>query len=344
MKMYKEKPTLRDFIVTNDEWIFAVCDYCHPKGGVRAILRYVPDSNGTRRKKNSNISYRKLDFDESYSLMKETKPKWIKDVAVVPETEIKKVLKPRNAVFRARKKPDEYETLNKIIRFFHAAGVPYNAMGVTGSVLAELNNSESDIDFIVYGKHWKTAQSAMKSVNLNSFLPQNGKKSGIQTKQNDFGIQSLTDDMWRKVYKKRKSPLSFETFVRHESRKNNRGMADGIYFDILYVRSENEQKAPILRGRDMGLFVAEAIVSDDTYAFDSPAVYKINHPEYTEILSYTHAYAGQAVSGEKIRVSGVEEKVGKTKRLVVGTSREPENEWIVSCTLMNLNQSDLEIS
>jgi hypothetical protein len=78
----------------------------------------------------------------------------------------------------------------------------------------------------------------------------------------------------------------------------------------------------------------EATVTNADLAFDSPAVYKVEHPEIDHLLSYTHTYAGQALPGELIEAQGVVERVGEKKRLVVGTSREPKGEWIRSLTLL----------
>ncbi len=47
-----------------------------------------------------------------------------------------------------------------------------------------------------------------------------------------------------------------------------------------------------------------------------------------------HAYAGQALVGEKIKARGMVEAVGDMKRLIVGTTREPKGEWIKSLTLL----------
>lgn len=66
------KPRLRDFIITDDDWIFAVADYCHDEG-VRSILRYVPDPNGSR---GVQKKYRKFDFDDSFKFMKTARPEW----------------------------------------------------------------------------------------------------------------------------------------------------------------------------------------------------------------------------------------------------------------------------
>lgn len=41
------KTRLRDFLVTKDNWLFAVSDYFR-NDGIRATLRYVPDEDGER--------------------------------------------------------------------------------------------------------------------------------------------------------------------------------------------------------------------------------------------------------------------------------------------------------
>ncbi len=56
---------LRDFIVTDEDWIFAVADYSHEEG-IRSILRYVPDPHGSR---GTHKKYRKYDFDDSFQFM-----------------------------------------------------------------------------------------------------------------------------------------------------------------------------------------------------------------------------------------------------------------------------------
>ncbi len=327
--MAQKEPILRDFILTKTGYIFAVCDYFHPENEVRSILRYVPDKNGDcvckKKFANSEIyfkKYRKLGFDESFEYIKKHKPEWIKDVICVPEDEIVEILKPTDAVFNALKNKykESYISLNKVISFFYENGIPYEYMGVTGSILAGLEGENSDIDFIVYGDYWKSAQQLMKHVS-------NGTGD---LKLRDY-VSSLDLKLWRQVYEKRNSPLSFELFLKHEKRKYNRGMVDGKYFDILYVRDKDETFVKRERGIDKKRVIIEAIVTDDFYAFDNPAQFKIENNDYFEVLSYTHSYTGQALKGEKIFVSGIEEDLGDKKRIVVGTSREPENEWIISC-------------
>jgi len=110
-------------------------------------------------------------------------------------------------------------------------------------------------------------------------------------------------------------------------------MVDGTYFDLLFVRdwSQVQMHAP---GRPVGRRRIEAKVIDADFAFDSPAILRLDHDEVKEIFCYTHTYAGQALPGETVEASGVLEETAEGQRLVVGTTREARGEWIRSLTLL----------
>ncbi len=298
---------LRDFIITHDDWIFAVADYCH-EGGIRSILRYIPDPLG---KRGTHKKYRKLDFDEAFGFMKTTRPEWVSDVHIVPWDCVKQVLAPSNRLPLLVKENSKIRAIVSTLK-----SIPPDKMGVTGSLLAGLENESSDIDFIVYGRSWFTAKDII-----------------ARAKKEKAPITEISDAMWLDIYKKRKPELSFDEFLVHEQRKGNRGMVGDTYFDLLYVRDWGEI-TPCLRGYDTGIKTIEAVVTNADFAFDSPAIYKIRHPEISYVLSYTHTYAGQALVGERIEARGMVEVVGNMKRLVVGTTREARGEWIRSLTLL----------
>ncbi|MBZ3936051.1 DNA polymerase subunit beta [Methanimicrococcus blatticola] len=332
-------PILRDFFVTKNGLIFSVPDYFHPPEGIRSVLRYIPDVNGPRVSQINGKRYRKAEFNESFDYLKEKHPDWVFDVAIVPRSEIIEILKP-NAVVKdilsgKRKNSAAFELIHR----FMEAGISADAMGITGSILAGLENDESDIDFLVYGTDWIIAKDVLTEL----------KKEDADKTDFRYQISDLDNEMWHTVYKKRKSPLSFNDFFNHEIRKGNRGMfvgagADGknVYFDLLFARSKDQLQSttPIQRGTDTEKIIIEAVVTNADFAFDSPAIYLINHDEIDEIYSYTHTYAGQALAGEKIRARGIVEVIGNKKRLVIGTSREAEDEWMISLSL--LEAQDIE--
>lgn len=300
---------IRDFFETVDGWIFAVADYNHPEG-IRSLLRYVPDPSGEREA--GGIRYRKLDFDPSFEFLKSARPSYVRDLHVVPEADVVRFFRPPaglNSV--ARKDP----RVNRIAMLLADAGIPLEEMGITGSMLIGLQGPSSDIDFVVYGPWWCKARDVLAQAKAQG------------------RIEELDDAMWRRIYSKRKPEIGFEEFVLHERRKGNRGMIDGTYFDLLFTRDWSQIR-PSLPGRPLGRKKIVARVKDATFAFDSPAIFKLEHEEIEEIFCYSHTYAGQAIPGETVEAKGVVEETLEGKRLVVGTTREARGEWIRSLTLL----------
>ena len=83
----------------------------------------------------------------------------------------------------------------------------------------------------------------------------------------------------------------------------------------------------------------KATVTDDERAFDFPAHYVIDNETTPDVLAYTHTYVGQAVKGETIQISGAIEydTVTGQRRLIVGSSREAEGEFIKVIKWVKLN-------
>ena len=300
---------IRDFFETNEGWIFAVSDYNHPKG-LRSLLRYIPDPSGERAAR--GIRYRKMDFDQAFEFLRQNRPDYIQDLHVVPESDVLQLYDPSQGLRAVAKMDPKTE---KIALILNQAGVPWEEMGITGSRLIGLQAPASDIDFVVYGPMWWKARN----------IVDRAKREGV--------IQDLDEETWKKIYAKRKPEISQEEFMLHEKRKGNRGMIDGTYFDLLFTRDWN-QIQPLDEGRPVGQGLVEAQVTDCEFAFDSPAIFRLNHPEVKEILCFTHTYAGQALPGERIEAKGILEETINGLRLVVGTTREARGEWIRSLSLL----------
>lgn len=300
---------LRDFIEDRDGWLYAVSTYDNALF-VGCVLRYVPDADGVRVHP-SGRRYTKYDFDEAYALIALKKPQYAGLLHRVPYTDVKCVLKPDIEINRIASR---HPRVRKLLDLF---SLPAGTVGCTGSLLCGLENEGSDIDMVVYGKHWFTAQKLVRQ--------------GIR----EGKIEGLTPDMWRRVYEKRKPEIPYEQFVLHEQRKWNRGQIEGTYFDILYTRSYDEIKtAPFFKGDVLGKLTIEAKVKDASLAFDNPAIYEVEHKSVSRVLSFTHTYSGQALAGETIEACGVLEQHGCERWLIVGTTREARGEYIVSKTLL----------
>ena len=330
---------IRDFVVTKEKWIFAVVCY-EPEeeaSDVKCLLRYIPDAEGDRTR--TGERFRKLDFAASYEFLRRHRPEYLRGVfQVVPKDAIEEVLRP-SSVLPAVAARDE--RVRKIAEIFSEGGIPAEKMGITGSFLCGLQTAHSDIDFVIYGvENFKKAREIVKYATGSGELDE------------------LSEEMWRRIYEKRRPSISYDVFKAHEMRKWNRGCVGNTYFDVLFVRDWSEMggiRDIYKRGERVCRARISAIVRDATYAFDSPAVYEVETLKGRElralsgcgelkeilsvekILSFTHTYAGQAFEGEIVEAQGVVERTsdGET-RLIVGTTREAHGEWLRSLSLLGV--------
>jgi uncharacterized protein len=303
------KVRIRDFFETVDGWIFAVADYNH-ENGLRSMLRYIPDDAGEREADGKR--YRKMDFEQAFEFLRRERPNYVRDLHVVPKNDVLRIYRPSEVLLAVAKQDSR---VARIAGLLAEGGVPWEQMGITGSMLMGLQSHSSDIDFVVYGPNWWKAREIVARAKAK------GK------------IGDLDEATWRKIYSKRKPEIGFDEFMLHEKRKGNRGMIDGTYFDLLFTREWNQISSQP-SGKQAGESRIEARVIDANFAFDSPAIFRLDHPQVKEIFCYSHTYAGQALPGETIEAKGVLEETSQGLRLVVGTTREARGEWIRSLTLL----------
>ena len=302
---------LRDFIEDRDGWIYAVSTYDNADK-IGCVLRYVPDADGERVHA-SGTRYKKYDFEDAYAFIAQHKPQYTALLQRIPYSDVKRVMKPDLELPQIAR---QHPRVQKLVELF---SLPSGTIGCTGSLLCGLENDASDIDMVVYGRHWFTAQALVRQ--------------GVR----DGKVDGLSSEMWKKVYEKRKPEISYEVFVLHEQRKWNRGQIEGTYFDILYTRSYDELKSVHPgKGTVIGKQTIEAKVVDASLSFDNPAIYEIEHESVSRVLSFTHTYSGQALAGETIEACGICEQHGDERWLVVGTTREAKGEYIVSKTLLDV--------
>lgn len=254
--------------------------------------------------------YKKLGFTEAQELM-QSYGCYSRGLCAIPFEDVREVKHPYEHVQRSADTAVEH-----IVNVLERYGVSRRKMGVTGSRLVGLETETSDIDFVLYGRSsFAHARHALRSAIQSGEMP------------------PIDMDMWRRVYRKRSPELSFGEFVLQEKRKWNRGMIGTTYFDLLFVRDFDEITVEPL-GIDDGYATIRAKVTGAEYAFDSPAIYEVEHETIQKVLSYTHTYAGQAFEGEVIEARGLCNR-GDVTRLIVGTTREARGEWIKSCTLLS---------
>jgi uncharacterized protein len=303
---------LRDFIEDPEGRLYAVSVYDNSERA-GCILRYIPDPHGERVNL-SGFRYHKLEFEEAFAYISREKPEYADSIQRIPPADIRKVLKPEAEIGTIIQRNDRVSRLIRIL------DLPERTYGCTGSLLCGLENEASDIDLVVYGQTFFTARELLKSAIKHG------------------RIASITDDTWDYIYRKRNPELSKDEFLIHEKRKWNRGQIDTVYFDILYTRSYKAlNPSPVRKGRPCGIITIQAMVKDASLAFDSPAVYRVNHPEIARVLSFSHTYSGQALAGELIEARGVCEEHNGERWLIVGTTRDARGEYIRSLSLLEGN-------
>ena len=300
----------REYVETPEGLVFAVVAGDLEQGTILCFLRYLRSANGL-------IKYT---TDEADKLLADKFPRYLyysslRDVHLhgVHQDRVSKHFRPREGLFRIRRRSshDAVEAqLLVLLDQLDGAGLNINNFGVTGSLLIGAQNADSDIDLVVYGREsfFETRRA------LGRLL-----ESGC--------IERLNEDLWRKAYQKRGCALSYREYIWHEQRKLNKVSVGGIKVDLSLVAEESVDHANT--GKKMGARKLEAVILEDRFSFDHPAVYSIRHKNVSEIVSFTPTYSGQAKKGERIEAHGIlEQSPEGTRRLVIGSSREACGEFI----------------
>lgn len=188
-------------------------------------------------------------------------------------------------------------------------GVAQESIGITGSLLLDRANPSSDIDFVLYGR--QAYSRARDWVNEASM-------SGL--------VQSLTDDQWDEMWRRRGCPMSLADYVWHEKRKANKGYVESARFDINLVQERLDEPT---KGTKVGVEELKTQVVNADASFDWPASYIIDHPQIQTIQTYTATYFGQAECGEQVVARGmVEELSDGSRRLMIGLDRDAQGHYL----------------
>lgn len=307
----KPRPRPRDFIQTKENLIFAVVSYFPESDKILSFLRYVPE--GSKFKKVNTKQAGEILKDKFREYLFYSK-KFDAHLHGIPLKNIKKIFYPQERlreILDSCKRDDIEEKILKLSGIFNEKGIPFNKMGISGSVLIKNHNKNSDIDLAIYGtKNFRKARKILEKLITSG------------------EVLELNNEQWKENYDRRKPAISYDEFLRHEKRKYNKGIIDGTKFDLLFVKDTNEIKKDTKNYKKKGKIKVIAEVIDDKFSYDYPARYKIKG-EFSEVASFTHTYVGQAKKGEVIEVSGIIEEYDGKKRIVVGTTREAGGEYIV---------------
>ncbi|MEM3641033.1 MAG: hypothetical protein QXH37_03830, partial [Candidatus Bathyarchaeia archaeon] len=187
-----------------------------------------------------------------------------------------------------------------------SANVPWNKMGVSGSLLAKLHTPTSDIDPLIYGsrnccKIYEALQSLVKDCTSSAKI------------YSEKELKKLF------AFRVKDTRTSFEEFLQTESRKIMQGKFKGRDYFIRFVKDWNEVKEQYgeVRYRNVGYAKIEAEIEDDSESIFTPCRYKIRNVKiiegnsfpYEEIVSFRGRFCEQARKGERVVAQGKAEKV-----------------------------------
>jgi uncharacterized protein len=302
----------KDYISVDDKLFFAVVSEYQEDDRALTWLRYIKDDNVMKK-----LSTRQAD-----ELVKKSCPELYfhshyadSDLHGVPLEKIDKVYRPDQTVTRLINSPtldEKQKDAVNLVKQFLTTGIKQESIGITGSLMLDTHNDQSDIDIVIYGRD-------------NFFEVRELIKKKIESGE----LKSLDEFLWQEAYKRRDCEITYEEYKSHELRKYNKCVSGKTKVDISMIPEVFERFHENGPYKKIGQDKIQAVVDEDTYAYDFPARYLIDNEIITEVVSYTATYIGQAVKGETIEAAGyIEQGINGKNRLLVGTSREAAGEYI----------------
>jgi len=320
-----------DLVETLDSNIFDVKGLVHPPGKIVAFIRFTPDSKGERKR--GGVAYRKVyPLQERYSLLREKFPQYLvfdqvfnELMCEVPVNLVKRHYKPVDGLRQLRSRKDLDEVEKQALEFMELlkenAGVSWSKLGVSGSLLVRLHTSASDIDPVVYG-----SENCHKVYNALKPLMKN--PSSAVRPYSQLELKNLFD------FRSRDTAMSFEDFVRTESRKVLQGRFQQRDYFVRCVKDwrETTEKYGAVRYQPVGYAKIQAKIVDDSEMIFTPCHYRIDNVEtlegtrvknLDEIVSFRGRFCEQAREGEVVVARGKVERVRGLRgrecyRLVLG--------------------------
>jgi predicted nucleotidyltransferase len=303
-------------IESTENIIFDVKGLVHPPAKVIAFPRFIPDLEGSRRHRETK--YRKVYSLSERFMFLENLPSYVvydsvfdEKLCEVPLSKVKRVYSPINYLEKLRKKR-KLEGLEaaafQCLKFLkEEACVPWNKLGVSGSLLVGLHTATSDIDPVVYGVEncWKV-HSALRKL--------------LEEDDTPFQPYSLADLRKLFDFRSKDTLMGFEDFVAVESRKVFQGKFLNRDYFIRFVKSPDEigEKYGEVCYKNCGYAKIEAVVVDDSEAIFTPCAYKIENIKVIEgsafqpikeIVSFRGRFCEQARKGETVVAQGKVEHV-----------------------------------
>lgn len=321
-----------DLIETSDKVIFDVKGLVHPPDKVIAFPRYIPSAESTRRRV-GNLYGKVYNLAERFQFLQQNSPRLIvsdpvfgETLCEVPVNAITKHYVPIEKLAKLRKDKKLARLERKAVLLAEslkeAAGIPWSSIGISGSIMAGLCTLKSDIDPVVYGvEDCRKAYSALETLLKN----ENSRFKAYSRKE----LRTLFD------FRSKDTKMSFEDFVKVETRKAFQGKFEGVDYFVRFVKDWNEtsEKYGDVCYKNSGYAKITATVADDSEALFTPCKYRIENVKVPggpvlepilEVVSFRGRFCEQAKTCERVIAQGKVEHVKDTRnsnehyRIIIG--------------------------
>ena len=322
-----------DFLELDDFSIFEVKGFQHPPNCVIAYPRYIPNKFGDRIR--NNVRYHKIYtlkekntvLRNLYSDLYMKDPFFSKIIPSVPINKIRKFFQPQDTLSSLSSEKKLVGLRKKSVNLAEIissrSGIHVAKFGLSGSIMVNLDQSNSDIDLIIYG----SAESQKISKTVQELMVE-----GTQIcRHSGDNLNALYN------FRSKDSKIGYHQFINTEKRKSNQGIFDGTEFFIRYLKEWSEVNE--LYGANsynpVGYGLVSATIQDDVNSLFTPCIYDIEDvtvisgsPKWDirHVISYRGRFAEQAKKSEKVKIQGRVEQV-QTKgesyyQLILGESPE----------------------
>ena len=322
-----------DLIKTKSQVVFDVKGLVHPPNKVIAFPRFIPSPQGTRQGKDA-LYGKVYSLGDRFKYLQENHPELIvfdpvfgETMCEVPVDQIIEHYQPPEKLASLRTAKNLNTLENKALQLAttlkEKSGIPWSAIGISGSIMAGLTTEKSDIDPLVYGaENSRKAYAALKEL--------------LKTEGSGFKPYSKTELQTLFDFRSKDTEMGFEDFETVEGRKAFQGMFMGTDYFIRFVKdwSETNEQYGDVCYKNSGYAKIIANIADGSDALFTPCIYKLKDvsvvegpklTRITEIVSFRGRFCEQATVDEKIEAQGKVELVTNNNssneyyRLIIGS-------------------------
>ena len=307
------------FITTKEILIFDVKGIAHPDDKIIAFVRYVPTEFGLEDKPIRKTHTKLYDLAARYKFLQKNFPNYLfqdpKGRGLLQAISKDRILEIHNPIKRLeeiidKKEKDKLETLTADFAGYliEKSCIDQKYLGISGSILVNLQTKYSDLDFVVYGK-----ENGLKVYEAMAELFDSEPKFRRYNRDN-------LEELW--INRGQKKQIKLATFVNIEKNKRLQGKFEGVDFYIRLVPFPDEIYEPYNKTTydPFGVISVKATITSDELSIFSPSIYQLGDVEIImdqirvgdfpdRIFSVRGRYCEIAKTSDVVYVKGKLEKV-----------------------------------